>query len=514
VRRRAPEACWRVRLGRGEGRGGRGPRAALLLVAVAVLLAGFACAGATEVLFFFETGCPHCARVEAVLEEIAEAKDGLTVARYDVASPEGRELLSRLLSAYGAEMGPVPLVFVSNVAMVRGTFYGLESSPVTLSDRSAEMKLREVVERAIDADAPSPLVRLAAVATEAILVTAKDCPDCERLDALLADLGKRHSELGLRRVSADDPEGARLFERLLRFLRVRGSPPALFVGDTALVGGTLYPAHGKAVPFDYGEGGKAALEPVIERAIADRTPSPLSKLQVREKVTLWAVVGAAVLDSINPCDFAVMILLLGRLLVIGRRGKVLWAGLAFAAAIYLVYFLMGFALYTILGVSLGTRALRSGYILAVSCVAILVGIWQMKDLLWYGKWLSIEVPERWKPSLKRITSSVFSVPGVFVAGLVDALFLAPCTSGPYIAILSLLSQTTSRVQGVVLLLLYNLIFVLPLIAIAFTVQFGFTTTARAERWRTAKTGKLHFVTGVVMFLLGVGMIVGLQLGYI
>ncbi len=52
------------------------------------------------------------------------------------------------------------------------------------------------------------------------------------------------------------------------------------------------------------------------------------------------------------------------------------------------------------------------------------------------------------------------------------------------------------------------------IAIALTVHFGITTTARAERWRTARMGKLHFVTGVVMVVLGVGMIVGVQLGYI
>ncbi len=107
-----------------------------------------------------------------------------------------------------------------------------------------------------------------------------------------------------------------------------------------------------------------------------------------------------------------------------------------------------------------------------------------------------------------------SIPGAFVVGLVDSLFLAPCTSGPYIVILTLLSQTTNRLQGALWLLLYNFIFILPMIGITLLVHFGFTTTARAERWRTAKLGKLHFITGVVMVVIGVGMIIGVRLGYL
>ncbi len=489
-------------------------RAFAVLVALVSLFCVVGFAGSTEVLFFYEEGCPHCGRVIEVLDDLARTDQGFSVTRYEIGSFEARDLLSRLLKAYGAEMGQVPLIFVGDVAMVGGTLYEPGRSPVALSGRPEELALREAVRHAIEVGAPSPVSKLPATQAELVLFVSPDCPDCQRLEEVVAGLASRHPELGVARYATGTAEADELLRKLLRLAGVRGKAPALFVGETAIVDGTIYERRQAGRPFAFTDQDVAALEATVERAIVNKAGSPVDKLRVREKATLWAVIGAAALDSINPCDFAVMILLLGRLLVIGRRGKVLWAGLAFAAAIYIVYFLMGFLVYTILGASLGTRGLRSGYILAISCIAILVGLWQMKDLMWYGKWFSIEVPERWKPSLKRVTSSVFSVPGVFVAGLVDALFLAPCTSGPYIAILSLLSQTTSRLQGVLLLLIYNLIFILPLIAIAFTVHFGFTTTARAERWRTARTGKLHFVTGVVMVLLGVGMIVGLQLGYI
>jgi len=228
------------------------------------------------------------------------------------------------------------------------------------------------------------------------------------------------------------------------------------------------------------------------------------------KLTIPVLVLAAAADSVNPCTFAVLVLLLGTLLVAGRKGKVLQAGLAFIAAIYISYFLMGIGIFS----AIQAAGVQRPFILAVSSLAILLGLWNMKDFFAYGKWFTIEVPQRWRPTVKRITSSVVSIPGAFAVGVLDSLFLLPCSSGPYIAILALLSKTTTRVQGIGLLLFYNLIFILPLIIITLAVHFGYTTTARAERWRSARLGKLHLVSGIMMFILGAGMIIALQVGYL
>lgn len=291
-----------------------------------------------------------------------------------------------------------------------------------------------------------------------------------------------------------------------------GDPPAVFVGNTAMVGGRLYIGRQRPQPFALTAEDFTLLEAQVTRAVEDEASSPLERLRLREQLTLWAVIGAALLDSLNPCDFALMLLLMGTLIVLGKRMSVLWAGLAFIAGTYVTYFLMGFGVYSLLGMTVGSRAFRIPFLYTVSSFAIVIGLWQMKDLLWYGRWFSIEVPDRWKPRAKKLAESVASIPGAFVIGALESLFLAPCTSGPYLAILTLLSQTTERTEGVLLLLLYNFVFVIPLIVLAVTVHFGFTTTARAERWRSAKAGNLHFITGLVMFTLGVGMIIATRVG--
>lgn len=484
-----------------------------LKISLAFLILVFLVPGfAVEVLFFYDEGCPHCKEVEGFLSELG-SRLPVELKSYEIHAPKNRQLLERLLSAYGAELGPVPTVFVGNVAMVGDTFYGLAPTPQVFTGLAQEMALEEAIRRAVEENAPSPLDRLPPTATVAVLFRPPgDCPVCLPYEDAFGRLSQEFPALGIQVVDPTTSEGRDRFDKLCQLYGVRGDPPAIFVGDAVLISQEVYLPRKAPLPFP-GEG-EGALREATARAVAEKASSPLDRLALRERLTIGAVVAGAALDSVNPCDFAVLVLLLGTLLVVGKRTKVIWAGLAFAAGIFLSYYITGFVIYSIFGLTVATRAFRVPFILAVSSLAILVGLWEMKDLIWQGKWFSIEVPERWKPSVKRLTSSVISVPGAFLAGIVDALFLAPCTSGPYIVILTLLSQTTSRLQGALWLLLYNFIFILPMIAITLFVHFGFTTTARAERWRQAKLGWLHFATGLVMVFLGIGMIVGTSLGYL
>lgn len=489
----------------------RTKRVALGLLA-GLMVGGWAVAAqVTEVLFFYEEGCPHCKQVEAFLGTLLQSGVQFRIQRYGIHTADGRTLLMKLLSAYGAELGPVPMVFIGDVAMVGERFYGLGPEPVTLSGIALELALEEAIFRAQAVGAPSPLTKLPSTATEAVFFTrAVGCPDCLTMEVLVTRWSERFPSLGVRRVDLATGDAVSTFDKLKRLYGAYGEAPGFFVGDLAVVGEQVFLPQRAPVALG-STAGTAAVDEALAQAVKAQASSPLDRLRVREQLTFGAVVIAAVLDSMNPCDFAVLILLLGTLLVVGKRVKVLWAGLAFAAGIFVAYYTIGFALYSLVG---GIRSFRVPFIYAVSSLAIVIGLWEMKDLLWYGKWFSVEVPEKWKPSVKKITASVVSIPGAFVAGLVDSLFLAPCTSGPYIVILTLLSQTTNRLQGALWLLLYNFIFIVPMIGITLLVHFGFTTTARAERWRTAKLGKLHFITGVVMVVIGIGMIVGVRLGYL
>jgi cytochrome c biogenesis protein CcdA/glutaredoxin len=261
------------------------------------------------------------------------------------------------------------------------------------------------------------------------------------------------------------------------------------------------------------------IEAEIQRCTKEQCISPMERLSgnfteptpsITQTLTVGAVVSGAIVDSINPCEFAVLIILLSTILATGTRRKALLAGLAFSLAVFISYYLMGFGLYSAIQIS----GLAHWFYAVVSVLAIIVGLFNLKDYFWYGKWFVTEVPMKWRPRMKVLLKHVTSVPGAFAIGFLISLFLLPCTSGPYIAILGLLAKTTTRSHALLLLLLYNLIFILPMLIITFSISLGLTTTEKAEHWRTKKLKILHLIAGIIMVIIGIAMIAALLLGYV
>ena len=116
--------------------------------------------------------------------------------------------------------------------------------------------------------------------------------------------------------------------------------------------------------------------------------------------------------------------------------------------------------------------------------------------------------------MKALIRGVTSVPGAFLIGFVVSLFLLPCTSGPYIVILGLLSKTATRNVAFIYLLIYNFIFILPMLVITSLIYWGFTSVEQAEEWRQKRLQTLHLVAGIIILLLGIGMFVALGLGMV
>ncbi|MBW2992455.1 hypothetical protein KY345_04525 [Candidatus Woesearchaeota archaeon] len=341
---------------------------------------------------------------------------------------------------------------------------------------------------------------------------AVGCPYCAKMEAFLDELLKNETEVTLQKYEINQNIGL-FFELAEKYdLDVGESVrvPVLFMHEKVFVG----------FNEEIGQQIKEYLPRCVELCTLAHEGSdvthtigtgdivePESKLK---KLTLPAVISAAAVDAINPCAFAVLILLLSTIVLHKSKKKALFAGLAFTLAIFISYLLMGIGLYSAIKISGLTRI----FYIIVAALAILVGLFNLKDYLWYGRWFIMEVPRSWRPKMKMLIQSVVSVPGAFLIGFAVSLFLLPCTSGPYIVILGLLAQATTRNYAFMLLVLYNFIFILPMLIITFAIYFGFTTTEQAEQWRTKKLKVLHLIAGVIILLLGIGMFVAIGLGYV
>lgn len=332
------------------------------------------------------------------------------------------------------------------------------------------------------------------VSTTLLFFYEAGCPHCAKVDKFLQDRIKTTYPVEINYYEVHDSQNALLLNRLVHLYDSELKTPVVFVGDTLIKGD-------KRESF-------RDIEAAVRKALRENTASPLSKLDdktdLKYKLTIPAVVGAAAVDAVNPCAFAVLTLLLGTILVVKKsKRQVIHAGLAFTCSTYISYLLIGLGLL----VAIRITGIQYYIYIGVAILAILIGLMNIKDYFWYGKWFSMDVPEAWRPKVKKITSSVTSVPGAFSVGFAVSIFLLPCSSGPYIVIIGMLSNSATRLQSIFLLILYNLIFILPFLLITFAVGYGLTTTARVEKIRQEKIKKMHLATGIIMFLIGIALIV-------
>lgn len=233
-------------------------------------------------------------------------------------------------------------------------------------------------------------------------------------------------------------------------------------------------------------------------AIIEKWDLPEDKSLIKQRLWFFGIMlPAALSDSINPCAFAVMFLLLTAILSKHKsRRKTLLSWFMFALAIFVSYLAMGIGLFSALASSTNTFVLK----LIVWILWILVWLANLKDYFRYWKWFVMEVPLSWRPKMQDLIYSVSSPWWAFVIWLLVSLFLLPCSSWPYFTILGYLSSQSKELTNwwYFYLIIYNLIFVLPMAIIAILVGFGYSTVDKLAKIKHNNTKLIHLIVGILM----------------
>jgi cytochrome c biogenesis protein CcdA len=218
---------------------------------------------------------------------------------------------------------------------------------------------------------------------------------------------------------------------------------------------------------------------------------------------LPVVTVAAAIDSINPCAIGVKILLVSMIIATGRRKELLKLGLVYIAAVYLTYFAAGLGLmYGLAQIPIFVAQYIS---ILVGMLVVFGGLVEIKDFFWYGRGFSLAIPADKAAQIHEYAQNL-SIPGLAFLGAFVAGVELPCTGGPYLAITLLLSQTIATdpatfAQAFLLLAYYNLIFVLPLVAILVLVMFGMRVST-LKKWKQATRHYMRLGIGMLLIALG------------
>jgi cytochrome c-type biogenesis protein len=223
------------------------------------------------------------------------------------------------------------------------------------------------------------------------------------------------------------------------------------------------------------------------------------------KITLPTIVVAAAVDGINPCAFTILLLFITAMLatmqageqnVRAVRARILSLGRIYIAAVFLTYLGLGVGLLKSL--DFFTREHLPARFGALA--AILFGLWMLKDFFLPDLGWRLQAPSR-VGTMARQMAKKATVPALILGGFLIGLCTVPCSGAVYLGVLSLLALQPSALLGYSYLVLYNLIFVLPLVVILITASAR-PTLNRLAHWNLQHKEWVRLALGSGVVVMG------------
>ncbi|OGG43018.1 hypothetical protein A3G50_02345 [Candidatus Jorgensenbacteria bacterium RIFCSPLOWO2_12_FULL_42_11] len=206
---------------------------------------------------------------------------------------------------------------------------------------------------------------------------------------------------------------------------------------------------------------------------------------------------AAIIDSINPCAFSILLLTIAFLLSIGKaRSGILKIGGAYILGIFAVYILIG------LGLLQALHFFNTPHFMAKLGASLLIALGGINLIneLFPSFPIKLRIPQAARGKIAKLMNKA-SLPTAFFLGALVGLCEFPCTGGPYLMVLGLLHDQGTYLAGVGYLLLYNLIFVLPLVIILLIAGDN-ALLEKVKMWKKAETKHMRLWGGAAMIVLG------------
>ena len=296
---------------------------------------------------------------------------------------------------------------------------------------------------------------------------------------------------------------------------------AMVPDNLHLVGPAVFTARGALVTDDAldrarlielikaAEGLPAPWEEVLGEEVAAARQAIVSRV---DRFTLPVVLGAGLLDGVNPCAFTTILFLLSYLTYLGRsRREILIAGVCFTVAVFAAYLAMGFGLLAALEGLAKLRWLNLAVGLAIGGLAVLLGAASVRDGVLCLKGRSAEMGLRLPDFIHRRIHQVIRAGGRFrniavaaaVMGLAISVLEFGCTGQVYLPTIKMVvgSEGGRGVRATGFLLAYNAMFILPLVGV-FLLAFLGVSSERLTGLFKRHLAAVKFGTAALFLVLG------------
>ncbi len=482
-----------------------------------------------HLVYFYSVSCPHCEAVqEQVLKPLQEQYAAqLDVRKIEISAPSNYEVLIRAEEQYGVqpEERGLPTLIIGDKVLIgedapRAQLAGLIERG--LAQGGIALPNVDGLDKAIEATGNSSLpgcqlnTTAACSSPNPVWVAyfyQVGCQKCSRAEADLQYVRSKQPQLVIDQFNIyDNPALAQWLAD--RMGRKDVHTPAVFIGSDALIGeAEITPQNLEALAQKYAATGAPRVWADFSTGAAGGMASQFRALGP------LTVVFAGLVDGLNPCAFATLIFLVSYLTFSGRKGReVIAVGGAFTFGVFIAYLGVGLGLYKALDLLGGVLTTLSRWVYAFT--ALMCGILAVISFVDFLKArrgeiqdMSLKLPDVLR---KRVNSVVRSgqrvrafVAGAFLTGVFVSLIELACTGQIYLpTIIFVISIPELRVQAISYLLLYNLVFILPLVVVFILVYYG-TTSHQLGRFLEQNTARVKL--GAVILFASLATWLGLSL---
>ena len=207
---------------------------------------------------------------------------------------------------------------------------------------------------------------------------------------------------------------------------------------------------------------------------------------------------AALLDSVHPCSFSILLITIAFLFGMQMtRKKILQIGGTYIAGIFIAYLLIGLGILKVL------HLFNTPHFMGKlgSSLLIIFGLLNLLNYLFPKFPIKLKIPSIAHKYMGNLMEKASFV-AAFGLGLLVGICQFPCMGGPYLMIIGLLHDQVTYFSGFGYLFLYNFILIIPLVAVLF-VSSEKTLLSKIQDWKNNNIGKVKLWAGLAMIIIGI-----------